>query len=180
MMSEFPTSMCHDHRSAHPTAPEAIRISRPLRDLLAAGDDGLTNTTRHAWEIAAAGNGRWTDADQVRLLGGGRDERVRRIKLRNRDENHLDLTMHFEGDYGAIAIGRRVIVICQTLPETVLVAAIGRPLIDIVDAPFLSDPAIVIQRSIHRDDELHVDLRCRCPSHVIDVRLDAGMTGANR
>lgn len=180
MRSTSPISMCHDHRNDGPATPETVRITRPLRDLLAAGEDGLRNTTRHAWEIAAAGDGRWTHADSGRLLGSGIDRRIHRIELRTRDGNHLDLTMHFDGDNGAIAIGRRVIVIAPMIPETVLTAAIGGPLSRIVDAPFLTDPAIVLQRSIRRDGERHVDLRCRCPSHVIDIRHGDETTGGGR
>lgn len=172
MRSKSPVSMRHVHRCDAPATPDDVRITRPLRDLLAAGDDGLRNTCRHAWAIAAAGGGRWTVADPVRLLGGGHDPRVRGIELRTRGGHHLDLTVHFDGDCGAIAIGRRVIVIAPILPETVLTAVNGRPLSVIVDAPCLSDPAIVIQRSIPRDGGRYLDLRCRCPSHLVDIRAE--------
>ncbi len=170
--------MCHDDRQGAAGTPDTVRISRPLRDLLAAGDDGLRNTARHAWEIAAAGGGRWVPAASNRLLGSGSDRHVRGIELRIRDGCHLDLTMHFEGDNSAIAIGRRVIVITPMLPETVLTAAAGGPLSRIVDAPFLTDPAIVLQRSIRRDGEDSVDLRCRCPSHVVDIRTEESIEKA--
>lgn len=168
------------HRPISADMPDAIRITRPLRDLLAAGDDGLRNTCRHAWEIAAAGGGQWTVADPVRLLGTGGHPRVHRIELRTRSRQHLDLTMYLDGDNGAIATGRRVIVKAPFLPETLLTAAIGKPLSTIVDAPFLVDPAIVVQRSTRHDDGRHVDIRCRCPSHVVDIRTDDGTTGTGR
>lgn len=179
MRSKSHISMCRDHRDSGSGIPDSVRISRPLRDLLAAGEDGLRNTARHAWEIAKAGGGRWTKAEPSRLLGAGRNARVHQIELRTRDGNHLDLTMLFEGEYGAIAIGRRVIVIAPTVPETILTAAVGQPLSRLVDAPFLADQAIVVQRTIRRAGETYVDLRCRCPSHVVDLRIDdhAGADG---
>jgi hypothetical protein len=147
--------------------PETIKVPRPLRDLLATSADGLAAASLRAWVATAAAPGEWVQVDLPTLLGGARPTAVRDLKLRSQG-NHLHMRVELKSA-SAMAIGRRVTLVapCTNLPDVLSMSLAGRPVSQLVSVPFLTDPAVTIQRIIHRDGEEQIDVRCRCPSHQI-------------
>lgn len=149
-------------------APATLRIPRPLRDLLRASRNGLHEGCRIAWGLAAVAPGDWVSVDPAMFAGdgGGDAKRIRALLLRAKP-SHLDMRMGFARGAHASAIGQRVIVVAEPLPDTALTTLVGRPLHEVATGPFLEDPALRIINVIHRAGERMLDIRCRCPSHVV-------------
>lgn len=147
--------------------PPAIRIPRPLRDLLRTSRDGLVPAARRAWSAAMSAPGEWVRPDARALLAGAATDGVEWLAIRARDEQ-LHLDMRFPNG-SAIAIGRRLTVVARMtrIPETIKTATVGGPLSRLVSAPFLGDAALTIQRFIHTPGGTDLDIRCRCPSQMI-------------
>lgn len=147
--------------------PRAIRIPRPLRDLLRSSRDGLVPACRRAWSAAAAAPGEWVQPDARALLAGAATGGVQSLAVRARDDQ-LHLQMKFPNG-SATAIRRRLIVVARLtdIPDTIKAATVGGPLSRLVAAPFLDDPALTIQRFIYGMGGNDLDIRCRCPSHVV-------------
>jgi hypothetical protein len=149
--------------------PVSIRISRPLRDLLQTGSDSLSATVVRAWNITQKTEGAWCEVSQRELLGGSPHDFLRSIRLRAIGDR-IDVQLDYIEAVRALASGRRLIVSCPTMPLSRVAVAEGSPLAELVGAPFLDSPAIIVQRHISRRGSLRMDFRCRCPSHT--VRLD--------
>lgn len=118
-----------------------------------------------------AAPGEWVSVRAMEFMDAAAAKRMGTMRLRALG-TALDLHMGFRGLAHAAAIGRRVIVVAEPIPNTVIMAAIGLPLCKLVDGPFLGDPAITIMKIIHREGEDVVDVRCRCPSHLVDLTKD--------
>lgn len=149
------------------TPPPAVRLPRPLRDLLRTSRDGLVPACRRAWAAATSAPGEWVRPNARALLAGAATDGVEWLAIRARDDQ-LHLDMRFP-DGSATAIGRRLTVVARLthIPETIKTATLGGPLSRLVSAPFLGDPALTIQRFIHTPGGTDLDIRCRCPSHVV-------------
>ena len=110
MLDERPDAFGRNPEDPEPTVFASIAPTPALREEEPYARDELlqeifdATCLRHAHRCA------------VRLLGDGHHPGVHRIELRTREGHHLDLTMHFEGEHGAIAIGRRVIVRVMIAP----------------------------------------------------------------
>lgn len=162
--------MCRtDCSNTPPTVP--VRIPRPLRDFLQASPDGIQAACRRAWTAArdAPSSDEWIDVDAAGLLAGAQVEGVERIQLRSRgNQLHVILTYR---TVTAVAIGRRLIVVVESapLPEVMAAALVNRSFSAFLRAPCLEDPALIVQRVIQRAGGSAIDLRCRCPSHLVDI-----------
>lgn len=148
----------------------AVRISRPLRDLLSASRYGLFEGCSHVWGLAVAAPGEWVTVDPLQISDVEDSAKLDWIRFRARG-HHLDLHLGFRDSSHSAAIGRRVIMVVPKAPASVIAASYGRPLHSLAAVPFFSDPAIVVQRIIYRDSEPFMDVRCRCPSHLIGFAL---------
>lgn len=147
--------------------PELIRLPRPLRDLLVGSRHGLADGCRRAWEAASSAPTAWVAVDPLEFVRAANTPIVS-LQLRQR-ENALDLQLDLAQQVRAIAIARRAIVIMPSIPQTLMDAALGAPLSALVDAPLFESPAIRIERIIARTGEPQIDVRCRCPTHAVQL-----------
>lgn len=169
MAEILPFSMCRDGLTGGATPPAEVRIPRPMRDLLRTSGDGLAPACRRAWVAASAAPGEWVQPNITELIRGPKPAGVEWVELRSRGD-HLHLQMGFPTGT-ATAIGRRLIVLAKStkLATTIVTAATGQPLSNLLSGPFLSDPALIVQRLIQAPRSAFVDIRCRCPSHSVAI-----------
>ena len=159
-------SMRHRDFGGRFDGPPAIRVPRPLRDLLVASPGGFQAASRAAWVAAQTAPGAWVGVPPTAFSTSNR--RPDEMRLRARGE-HLDLRIDFRGVVSASAIGRRVIIVAPSIPASAMSFATGGPVAQIVKVLFFDDPAITVERFIDRPGEAEIDIRCRCPSHVIKM-----------
>lgn len=158
-------SMRHRDFAQEGGLPETVRIPRPLRDLLAASRHGVTGGCGVALNAASIAPGEWIAIDPAELVDVAKS-RIAGLKLRARD-GYIDVQLELPRQVRATAIARRAILIIPRIPHTAMLAAVGRPVSTLIDAPFFGDAAITVERIIERDGERQIDVRCRCPSHAV-------------
>lgn len=164
----FPVRHVDLARTPTPESPGAVRVPRPLRDLLHARFDDIAVGCRAAWTPAAASAGEWVTVDAATFVAPEQVFAIDRLQLRA-TEGHLDMRVGYRDGALASAVGRRVIAVVPRIPDTLANAAAGQPLSRLLDAPFLGDAKIVIQRVIARESARMTDIRCRCPSHLVPM-----------
>lgn len=148
------------------TIPVSIRIPGPLRALLKTGTSGLGAAANRAWNTAQEAQGAWCEASQRDLLGASPHAFLQAIRLRAVG-HRLDVQLDYIKGLRALAIGRRLIVSFPSIPITPVASAEGGPLATLIEAPFLDSAAIIIQREISREGSPRMDVRCRCPAHLV-------------
>lgn len=164
-------SMRHRDFEQESGLPETVRIPRPLRDLLAASRHGLTGGCGVAWNAASIAAGEWVAIDPAVLVDLART-RIAGLKVRARD-GYIDVQVDLPRQVRATAIARRAILIIPRIPHTTMLAAVGKPVSTLIDAPFFEDAAITVERIIEREGEKQIDVRCRCPSHLVRLRMQS-------